>query len=386
MFRTVFLALLCAGGFAASVAAQSVTRLTSIDASLLSGTALSFDIPEGAGYRAFVLTDPARLVIDVESDRIETPAPAEGAIARLRAGRLNQGWSRMVAELAHPAVVGHASVRGRTLEVKLERAGFARMEAASKLAYGAEVVALDRGGVLAEETPLPRIVLDPGHGGIDPGAIRDGVAEKDIALAFGLELARALRATGRFDVVLTREDDRFLLLDDRVAIARGADARLFLSLHANTVTRGIAQGAALYVPAEQASDPATAALAVLENRADAVAGVLDTQPLNDIALTLLDMARPATRSRATLAAEALLDGLSQSAGVIRKNPLRAADFRVLRAPDMPSVLLELGFLSDDTDRRNMTSDAWRRQVAQALVASIDRWIAADQDFLALMQR
>ncbi|MEM8789661.1 MAG: N-acetylmuramoyl-L-alanine amidase, partial [Pseudomonadota bacterium] len=229
----------------------------------------------------------------------------------------------------------------------------------------------------------PRIVLDAGHGGIDPGAVRDGVAEKDVALAFARALASALTATGRYDVLLTRNDDRFVPLDDRVAFGRAAGADLFLSLHANVVTEGAASGATLYLPADTASDTRAAALAARENGSDAAAG-LPARMEDDLAEVLMDMQRPVTRARGQAAAEALLPALDASTGMIRSRPLRAADFRVLRAPDMPSVLLELGFLSDPQDRARMTAPGWRTRVAAALVPAIDRWVREDAAFLALM--
>ncbi|QPH54275.1 N-acetylmuramoyl-L-alanine amidase family protein [Pontivivens ytuae] len=231
---------------------------------------------------------------------------------------------------------------------------------------------------VAAADALPVIVLDPGHGGVDPGAIRDGVAEKEIALTFGLELAEALRATGRYEVYLTRETDTFLTLRERVRTARSHGAALFLSLHANTVTEGNASGAAVYTLSARASDREAAALAALENRADAVGGAQLAVEDDDLAALLTDMAQRETNLRSVHLAEALVEGLGSSVGVIRSNPHRAAGFRVLKAPDVPSVLVELGFLSDSEDLANMTSPIWRGHAADGVIAAVDAWASRDR--------
>ncbi|WP_316015857.1 N-acetylmuramoyl-L-alanine amidase, partial [Roseobacter sp. HKCCA0434] len=219
----------------------------------------------------------------------------------------------------------------------------------------------------------PRIVLDPGHGGVDPGAIRADIAEKDIALAFALELRAVLEASGRYEVVLTREADIFLSLRERVRIARAAEADVFLSLHANTVTRGNASGAAIYTLSEEASSREAAALAALENRADLVGGVDLGAGEDDLALLLTDMAQRDTNARSADLAEVTVAALRDAVGVIRTNPHRQAGFRVLKAPDIPSLLIELGFLSDAGDRANLVSPRWRRHAADGILAALDAW-------------
>ncbi|MHA3978427.1 N-acetylmuramoyl-L-alanine amidase [Halovulum sp. GXIMD14794] len=362
-------------------------RLARIEASFWGGHRVELDLPEPVAWRAFVVDGPPRLVVDVEADGLEAdPSLLSGAIVGASAGRLASGWSRLVLTLERTLAVQKAGLDDGVLAISLERIGQGGFEKAARLAPGREALAGPPEGARPPEAGKLRIVLDPGHGGVDPGASRGGVREKDIALAFGLEFAAMLEDTGRYDVALTRRDDRFLLLDDRVAFARAAEAALFLSLHANTVTEGKASGAAIYVTSRIASDPASARVALLENRSDQAAGMPGDAEQDDVTLTLFDMARPATEARARMAAERVVAALGETTGVIRSRPLRAADFRVLRAPDMPSLLLELGFLSDPGDLADMQSPEWRADVGRALIRALDEWREADEDFLALMRQ
>jgi len=366
-------------------------RLDMVEASPWGAHHVELVVPQPLAWRAFVVDAPPRLVVDLHTDALDAPdLDPDGALHLLGAGRLASGWSRLVLGLDRLLTVDRAVLSDGTLSIDLAPAGRRGFEAAVRLAPGREALARgagDRGDTATVARPgRMRIVLDPGHGGVDPGAMRGAVMEKDIALAFGLELRALLEATGRYDVAMTRTDDRFLLLDDRVALARAADAALFLSLHANTVTQGQASGAAIYVPSRIASDPASARVALLENRSDQRAGLPGKAEQDDVTLTLFDMARPATEARARMAAQRMVSALSGSTGVIRSRPLRAADFRVLRAPDMPSLLLELGFLSDPGDLAKMQSAEWRAEVGRALIRALDEWREADEDFLALMRR
>ena len=189
------------------------------------------------------------------------------------------------------------------------------------------------------------VAIDPGHGGIDPGASREGVTEKDLALAFGLELRAALEASGRFEVVMTRESDVFVSLRDRVEMARSAGADVFLSLHLNTVAEGDVSGATVYALSETASDASAKALAEFENQSDTLAGLDNVGGEDQVALALIDMARRVTDARSAQLGTALVEGFGGTVGVTRNRPFWTADLRVLKAPDMPSLLLELGFLS-----------------------------------------
>ena len=224
--------------------------------------------------------------------------------------------------------------------------------------------------------PVRVVALDPGHGGVDPGAISPGgIYEKDITLATARELARQLAASGRFRPLLTRRADVFVPLRERVARARMEHAELFLSIHADALPDSAMRGLSVYTLSDQASDRETAALAVRENRDNFVAGInLSRQP-RDIAPVLLDLARRQTNNRSLALAHAVVAELGHAVQLLEK-PHRAAGFAVLTAPDMPSVLVELGCLSNRIEERLLPQHTYQQRLARALLRAIEDYFAA----------
>ena len=196
-------------------------------------------------------------------------------------------------------------------------------------------------------------MLDPGHGGVDPGAERDGHNEKALMLRFARELREVLLRAGGFEVVLTREADEFVSLERRVAIGARAGRGRVLSLHADALSAGRAHGATVYTLADSASDEASAALAERHNRANMLAGVDLSDSDDVVADVLMDLARQETQPRAERLAQAIRLGIAEQDLPLHSRPLREAGFSVLKAPDIPSVLVELGFLSSARDRENL---------------------------------
>ncbi len=234
-----------------------------------------------------------------------------------------------------------------------------------------------RAATHADTKAKPVLVIDPGHGGVDPGArAADGTLEKDVTLAFAKELKELLAEIGRYDAVLTREGDGALALRSRVERARVAGAALFVSLHADALPEEPeVHGLSVYTLSNTASDAEAAALAQKENRADIIAGVdLSGEP-EDVMQILIDLAQRQTMSQAEVFADGLTHELRGRALLV-KNAHRAAGFRVLKAPDVPSVLIELGYLSNASDLANLKSDAWRKSLALALCDAIDQHFAA----------
>jgi len=230
------------------------------------------------------------------------------------------------------------------------------------------------------------VVLDPGHGGIDPGAQRGGESEKNLMLAFARELRDTLRRVGGFEVVLTREDDRFVSLERRIAIAHQVRAHLFLSLHADALGQGQASGATVYLLDRNASDEATRLLAERHDRDDLVSGI-DLRGQDDvIADILMDLARQETGPRAEVLAHFLVVGIQQAGGPVNSHPIRRADFSVLKAADIPSVLIEVGFLSSPRDLKNLTNPEWRLGMAQGIARGIQAWVIADMARAGLRRR
>lgn len=221
----------------------------------------------------------------------------------------------------------------------------------------------------ATDTVRPLVVIDPGHGGVDGGArASNGLEEKNIVLAFALKLQNLLVETGRFDVALTRDTDTFLTLSERVALARQNQADLFISLHADSFDQADVRGASIYTRGDLATSDLDRVLAENENRADLVAGF--SPPEDEGAVdVLVDFLARETRRQSYLAGQALIEQLEPSVQ-LRRFPLRQADFFVLNSPDIPSVLIELGFLSNSDDTQNLTTDAWLDRVAAALARGV----------------
>jgi N-acetylmuramoyl-L-alanine amidase len=334
----------------------------------------------------FAGLDPARLI-----------AGAPGQVTDLRAGTVRAGWSRLVLALDRPRMLASAELRteARGGAVALLRL---RLRPAEPGAFAQEVArpdppgwALPRPARVAAPRP-PRgdgplvVVLDPGHGGIDPGAERDGHSEAALMLTFARELKEALLRAGGFEVVMTREADVFVPLETRVALAHAARADVFLSLHADAVAEGLATGATVYTLAAEASDAASAALAERHDRDALMSGVDLTGQDDLIAAVLMDMARTETAPRADKLAASLVGALRAGKLALHKTPRRGAAFSVLKAPDIPSVLLELGYLSSPADLARLTDPKWRARMVAALVSGLSEWSVNDAAEAALRRQ
>jgi N-acetylmuramoyl-L-alanine amidase len=230
--------------------------------------------------------------------------------------------------------------------------------------------------------PLPVVVIDPGHGGIDPGAISpDGMYEKYITLAAARDLAQQLWATRRFRVVMTRRDDVFVPLHQRVAQARAAHADLLVSIHADELPNTALRGLSVYTLSAKASDREAAALAHSENGGDVVDGVNLAHEPPLVGHILFDLARRRTNNLSLSLAHALVGECGRLVPLL-EHPQRAAGFVVLTAPDIPSALVELGNLSNPLDNRLLQQPAYRRKLAHALVLGIEAYFATERRVVA----
>ena len=384
--------LLCLG---TAGVAQELTALARVDPARsgvrdgwLGETTLTLGLSQGVPFRVFLLDAPARLVVDFREVDWGGLAPeallAEpGRVAALRFGAFRPGWSRLVADLAEPMLPSEIAMpvdrdTGRaTLEIVLEPADAADFAAAA----GAPAESAWAGALTAPPEPVATdagfvVMIDPGHGGIDPGAERDGVREKDLMLTVARELAEALRRAG-VEARLTRNEDAFVALETRVAMAHQAGADVFLSLHADALSTGGAQGATVYTLSDEASDKASAHLAARHNRADIIAGADLSGTDDQVAGVLLDLARQETEPRSAALAEALVLGMSEAGGPMNRRPRRQAGFSVLKSADIPSVLVEVGFLSSDRDLANLRDPVWRAGMVRGIAAAILTWRDAD---------
>lgn len=355
------------------------------------GATLTLTLSQPVPYRIFTLTNPRRMVVDfaeVDWTGFNPIAFDQAAVVTAaRVGGFRPGWSRMVLDLEAPLVVNSAQMlrtdEGATLHLSLEVASEDVFAARSgvpetaQFALAGEAVELGPVARVPIGTGPLRVVLDPGHGGIDPGAERDGQREADLMLTFAQELRDVLVRAGGFEVVLTRDDDTFVPLETRISISRAVAADVFLSLHADAISVGQAQGATVYTLAERASDEASLKLAERHDRADLLAGVDLSDQDDVIAAVLLDMARTETAPRTDRLADALVTRLQKSIEM-HKRPRMEAGFSVLKSADVPSVLLELGFLSSPKDRANLIDPAWRQVAAQAIRDSLAAWVEEER--------
>lgn len=359
-----------------------------------SGVDLTLGLTQPVPFRVFTLADPARVVVDFRElafgDWPETLALPEG-IAALAAGPARQaGWSRLVLELSQPMspVTAAMTTDEATGQARIALRLVPVSEQAFRAASGVPPEAAGPAATLAETARGAgdgriTVVLDPGHGGVDPGALAGDHTEADLVMVFSRELRDALRRTGRIDVILTRDSDVFVPLPTRVTLARSADADLFISIHADALAEGRAQGATVYTLSDTASDAAAEALAEQHDRADLVQGI-DLHGADDVvAGVLMDLARLETSPRSEALAAAMVEAIGEAGLRLHAQPQGEAGFTVLRAADIPSVLLEIGFMSDDRDLANILDADWRGGMQAALVAAILAWADADAARMAL---
>lgn len=368
---------------------------------------LSQEVP----FRVTALADPYRVVVDLPElawPGGAVPMPGKGLVVSYRYGLFEPGNLRIVFDTSGPVRVRESFILpaqdGRQPRLVLDMERVDRRE--FDRAYAAAVLAPGGAGAAGLATPLPArppvvpvaaataavpvppplpvrpvpvpekpvVAIDPGHGGVDPGAVGVGdVYEKTITLATARELRRHLEATGRYRVVMTRDKDVFVPLRDRVAIARDAGADLFISLHADSIGSTAIRGLSIYTLSDQASDREAEMLAAKENRADAIAGMNLASENDQVASILINLAQRDTMNHSKRFANAALEHLRREVKILPNKPHRQAGFAVLTAPDVPSVLVEMGYLSSPADANLLSSQAHREKLARSLTRGIDAY-------------
>lgn len=387
-------------------------------------TRVELALSESAEYRIFALAEPNRIVIDMsevawkvkEGKKLQ----GRGLVAALRYGLFKAGTSRIVLDLTGPAAVTDARIlpadgkQPARLALDLRPTDSAAFKAAAQTilfasagaaapggpATPAEVApkdsapkladaslpgakTVDKGGAVMlqvapkvevipapEPAPKPLIVIDPGHGGIDPGALGSNTMEKNITLSVAKQLRQQLLATGRFRVAMTRDKDVFVPLRDRFKIARDKGADLFISLHADSNPSGQARGASVYTLSDKASDAEAEALATKENKSDVIAGVDLSKENQTVTGILIDLAQRETINMSSRFASILVNDL-QNDTLMLQNSHRFAGFAVLKAPDVPSVLLEMGYVSSSADERLLTDSRHQKKLAGSITRAIE---------------
>ena len=407
---------------------------TAVDARLAGDakqTRFVLDLDRAITFRAFTLSDPYRVVIDIPQVSFHLPAgtgaQGRGLVKAFRYGMVMPGGSRIVIDLTGPARVANSYVLDQAngqpprlvLELEeVDRAAFVQSlepvesrpepvhpEPRPVLAPGVVAATMPTPAVpetkpaaaaapetrsIATAAPAdakpalrpadpadtrPVVVIDPGHGGIDNGTQTDTEAEKNLVLQFGLALRERLEKNGKYRIVMTREDDTFIPLGDRVRIARTQGAALFVSIHADALPKGEgdAQGATIYTLSDKASDAEAQRLADAENRADAIAGVNLTEEPTDVADILIDLAQRETRNFSNKFAHILM-GEMKTTMRMHKHPLKSAGFKVLKNPDVPSVLVEIGYVSNKGDLEHLVSESWRSKAVGSIAQAIDAFM------------
>ena len=350
------------------------------------------DISRKIDLRAFTLADPYRVVIDIPQVTFKLPSKTgetgRGLVKAYRFGLVMQGGSRIVLDVSKPVRIEKAFVldaaEGQPARLVLDLAAIDRETFMRALALESRPARAPQALPKLERDPSgkidprPIIVLDPGHGGIDHGTRAGGaeVLEKTIVLEFALLLRDQLEKTGRYRVAMTRTDDTFVALGDRMQLARQRQAALFISIHADALRRaeGDAQGATIYTLSDHATDAEAARLAEAENRADVISGIDLSHEPGDVADILIDLAQRETKTFSVHFAKTLVGELKNVARM-HKHPLKSAGFKVLRAPDVPSVLVELGYVSNKEDLKQLTSGAWRTRTARSVVQAVETFFS-----------
>lgn len=349
------------------------------------------DISRIVPIEVSLLDNPKRVIVDLPLVEFLIPESSQqigrGLIKNWRFGLFSPIRSRIVLDLASPAKVAKSFIlppdSNQPARIVVELVVATQESFLSGKIYSSfDTVHSDDS--IVPDTQFqeikqdvsklrPVIVIDPGHGGLDTGAVGStGIMEKTIVLNFSSILKRKIEELGKFDVLLTRTSDQFLSLSDRVNFARNNDADLFISLHADSVRQKYVRGATVYTLSDRASDGLTAILAESENKSDLIGGVDLENETEVVGNILFDLAIRETRYFSKLYSRFLVDEISNSTNVI-KNPHRSGGFLVLKAPDVPSVLLELGYLSNLGDEELLLSNEWQVQTAEAVAISVSKY-------------
>ncbi|MCB1591307.1 MAG: N-acetylmuramoyl-L-alanine amidase [Alphaproteobacteria bacterium] len=361
------------------------------------------DLSQISDYRVFTLENPYRLIIDMKTFEWragKVPKPPQAGIVDIREGPLQPGISRIVFDLNRPVGIQSAFLLPRQGSIPDRLVIDYRSVSGAEFKKGKETIlgTLSLTDIQPGETggstfalggklpPIPgtkpakqtnktdkrRIVIDPGHGGVDPGAIGiNNIHEKNVVLALSKELKNELENTGRYEVLLTRENDSFVKLANRVSFARKHNANLFVSIHADTIHKPNVSGTSVYTLSKKASDAQTEKLAEKENRADLIAGIDLSTEDEQVVNILYDFARTETMNESKFFANTLVRQMKNANVNLLENPSRHAGFAVLKAPDVPSILIEAGFMSNNREAALLNTAKHRKKIAVAIRKGID---------------
>lgn len=349
---------------------------------------LQLTLDQPVPYRAFLVADPVRLIVDLKYTDLNglqaDDLRGNNLVPAIRWGQLKRDWSRIVMELPGPYRIESAGQQTGQAQAKIvidlrpvNKSDFSPLPSASAALQILPEPADLPDNPKATESEQLTVMLDPGHGGFDPGAQDNGETEADLVLTYALELHDKLEAAG-VNVVMTRDDDSFVGLEARMTAAREAGADLFLSLHADALPSGQAAGATVYVWNSQADHRASERLATVHDRDDLLSGIDLTGKDDALAAAIMDFARTDTQPRSQNFASFLTSRMALMGIGLHGRAVQNAAFSVLKSPDIPSVLLELGYLTDAEDRANLTNPLWRERMVQVMAEAIIGWARDEQ--------
>jgi N-acetylmuramoyl-L-alanine amidase len=359
---------------------------TKVSAVLLSletdGEAVTLKFDRAIDMKIIHLNTPPRIIIDLPETNfsaLDNGARLPELVSAIRFGLMSPGQSRIVLTLSMPAIAtgDHEGGSSEVHEIRfatVDEIAFSTRSHADSAAQSPVIAAKsDRlGESTPENGPSPFIVvIDPGHGGIDGGAEgKLGTREKDVTLAFGQDIRDALKDVPDVKVIMTRDSDVFVGLHERVKIARQNNAELFLSVHGDSIKLENVRGATIYTLSDSASDAISNALANQQNLADSIAGLPPMQPDPEMNSILIDLLKQETATFARELAGQIVLHLKENSVELINNPLRAAGFSVLTAPDVPSILMETGYLSNHEDELLLRDPEWRKRTAAVIAKAI----------------
>ena len=354
------------------------------------GIEINLQLSQGVPYKIWMERDPLSLIIDfnvlnfngIDLEKINQSKN----IKSIEIKELDTEWSRISFHLADYWAIENTEMsispqdNSASLSIFLKSISegiFSLTDKPNKDFSSNKISAIENNDFV--------VVLDPGHGGRDPGAEAGGYRESSLMLELAEAVKESLIRNTDFKVVLTRTEDKFLSLEDRITIASQSDANLFISLHADAVIEGEASGTTVYLLSDKATDKMSAQLASRHDRSEILRGVdlsgLDSQ----VASVLLDMARQETKPRSEAVASFILKVFKEKITELSSQPLRYAAFSVLKSPDIPSILIEAGFMSTSSDLQNLTTKKWRREFADSLAEAISRWHVRDKENKVLLR-
>ena len=354
------------------------------------GIEINLQLSQGVPYKIWMERDPLSLIIDfnvlyfngIDLEKINQSKN----IKSIEIKELDTEWSRLSFYLADYWAIENTEMsispqdNSASLSIFLKSISegiFSLTDKPNKDFSNNKISAIENNDFV--------VVLDPGHGGRDPGAEAGGYRESSLMLELAEAVKESLIRNTDFKVVLTRTEDKFLSLEDRITIASQSDANLFISLHADAVIEGEASGTTVYLLSDKATDKMSAQLASRHDRSEILKGVdlsgLDSQ----VASVLLEMARQETKPRSEAVASFILKVFKEKITELSSQPLRYAAFSVLKSPDIPSILIEAGFMSTSSDLQNLTTKKWRREFADSLTEAISRWYVRDKENKVLLR-